>query len=161
MGTTFAIYDLAALPARLEQAKRLDPQLRLRPVRPLGDAEAIAYVKALDVKRLDKGLSSRPLAGWLEELAGPDSSVSWFLRRCGGGRPGVRSCEETRACVVGRFESPQAEVWVEVEVGTYRRGIFGTPGLQMVHFFNPKEGTQKFGTYPLRELPIALGEVRD
>ncbi len=180
-------FSMAHLEARLDEAKRVVREGRTKPARPIHDAEAIAYVKALDVKRLDDGLSSRPLSEWFEELADADSSISWQFVGCEGKREGLlgaKGCPGVLACVVGELETQEAKVRVAVEVGTYRRGISETPEIFDARLFKKHEGQSwvgrdllrykkgsgwythesgwsDSGLSPLRKLPIALEELRD
>lgn len=178
LGPTQTFTDLTTLQATLEEAKRVDRELRAKPLQPVDDAEAIAYVKALDVKQLDGGLSSRVLGEWFEELVDLDSSVSWHLEGCEGwaeGTLGVRPCADFSACVVGKFENSREEVRVTVKVGTYRRGIFGAPELYSASLFQisgPSWRGKYLLTYHkerklpknekdiLQKLPVVLREIR-
>ncbi len=179
LGPTQVFTNLTTLQARLEEAKRVDRELRAKPLQPIDGAEAIAYVKALDVKQLDGGLSSRPLGEWFEELADSDSSISWQLEGCEGwpeGTLGVRPCADFWACVVGKFENPRETVRVTVKVGTYRRGIFGAPELYSASLFQisgPSWRGKHLLTYHkerklpknekdvLQKLPVVLRKIRD
>lgn len=154
VGPTVTVHSLHGLPARMAEARNQKAWLQELPPAPIDAASAINRVKRLKARDLDGKLDRTTFSAWFRRLAGSTEKVTWKLDRCDpmARRRGLEGCADEWACVHARFENDLDAVSVAVVVGTYRRGIFGSPQIYSTRHF-VKTG-QSFGIHqpPLHEI---------
>ncbi len=154
VGPTVTVHSLQELSARMAEARNQSAWLQELPSAPMNATTAINRVKRLKARDLDGKLDRTAFSAWFRRLAGTAEKVTWKLDRCDpmARRRGLEGCADEWACVHARFENDLDSVSVAVVVGTYRRGIFGSPQIYSTRHF-VKTG-QNFGIHqpPLHEI---------
>ncbi|MEE9230337.1 MAG: hypothetical protein V3U86_06495 [Acidobacteriota bacterium] len=151
VGPTVTVRSLHELPARMAEARNQMAWLQEVPPATIDVASAINRVKRLKASDLDGKLDRTTFSAWFRRLAGTAEKVTWKVDRCDpmARRRGLEGCADEWACVHARFENDLDSVSVAVVVGTYRRGLFGSPQIYSTRHF-VKTG-QNFG---IRQSPL-------
>ena len=107
----------------------------------------VAYARSLDVATLDHGLSSQPLAQWLEREAHL-RNVNWSVSNC-------CDCDtdDGRLCVRFAFDDDGVQGVGIVKLGSRKHGIEGSPHLESLEVGPVWDPNMK-----LSELPKAVAK---
>ena len=117
--------------------------------------QAIALAKSTSAAELDSLLPSVPFPEWLTEVVGPSVKLVWELSDCGEqtGNP-ADSLRDFPYCVdVYAVLPDRREVGIMVAVGTFQRGLVGSPSVFSA-FVVENERLRQFGR--LSDLAQAL-----
>jgi len=121
----------------------------------------VAYVKALDVAKLDAALPSHRFEDWLSSVLPKIDSLEWSRSDCDLKPEGPEPGEGWPLCVKVRLKRRHLWGWVTVIVGTTRLGIHGEPRVRYVAMTS--EALLMKGQFrdaaKLSELPRLLAEV--
>ena len=163
LGPSVEVRTLSNLPNALRRARAIADTLSHVPISPIDSVGAIEYLRRLPARRLNSALPDSAFGGWFAALAGSGAAVVWKLDGCDHVRAGMtlddRGHDEW-ACVVAQFENAFENVTVETRVGTFRRGLFGTPIAQGAQVFNKRVGQVSIRRVALPNLPALLREIR-
>jgi hypothetical protein len=120
------------------------------------DRRAIEQAQVLSVQTLDPGLPNQPLLPWLTGVAGRGVKITWEVNDCGEqtGNPDADRGRDFPLCVDAIASWPDGRMAiVSVLMGTFQKGVTGTPALWAVNF---KNGS-RFDPIPkLRDLPARI-----
>lgn len=130
------------------------------------DAAAIDTVKRLSVAVLDPALPPEPFERWLlRVLNGAAGQIAWEVNDCGEqtGDPAVDRARDLPICVeacarVRSVRGADADIVVQVAVGTERTGIRGTPSVRWIYI---EEGATLGEVPALAELKEAIAALRE
>ena len=118
--------------------------------------QVISHAKALNVAKLDSGLTSQRLDQWLQSGPAHVEKVTWKMSDCDL-MPPPDPKYVAPLCVKVYFTRPNAGGWIMVRIGTFRDGIIGAP-----HFEGMLIGSAN-GMVPdsgkLSDLPRVLDEA--
>jgi TonB family protein len=93
------------------------------------EKRAVADTQQILAQDLDPELPRLPFATWFKQLAGPRAGIVWQLSECGDAPSPVTG--EIRACVEANTILPDGRrVILMLTVGTFKRGVTGTPAFQ-------------------------------
>lgn len=134
---------------------------------PLTEKEAVAYVKAIDVKQLDPSLPSQGLEDWLRSGPPHAEILRWTLEdTCD--LHGDSSDSDYPSCVRVAFKRGGQEGFFLVLIGTFKRGIIGPPrlywwGIEVVEpgFVQTGNANRLSGLPLLLDQPAVTGGVSD
>ncbi len=127
LGPSVNVVHLGELAEQLKEARSLAEQMGRAPSRPLDDATAIAYVKHISARALSGRLPDITVGSWVDSLAAGVSPVGWKVDGWHRTRASLRPGEDIWASVVATFEDSRVSVGLEIRVGTFRKGIWGSP----------------------------------
>lgn len=153
MTTLVLILALAVFPQA--QPKSRPAAAKKAASQPTLEQRVVSTVQKLSAKSLDAELPDQPFAEWFQAVVGKEVKVAWESNDCGEqtGDPKTTPADPP-ICGQASAKLPGARtVTVMVAVGSYKKGITGTPGV----FF---AGVDKENTFEpvnnLHDLPGAL-----
>jgi TonB family protein len=121
------------------------------------EEKAVIRVQQTPASRYDPTLPSRPFGGWLSQVVGPQSGVSWRLGECvdqngtaSGWEQGIPACVEATAIL-----PDDRKIVTQIHVGTFKQGLSLTTRF---HFAVIENDTQFLSVRRLSELPQLLRE---
>lgn len=124
---------------------------------PARDQRAIELARQIPVSMLEAGLPNQPLVQWLAEAAGAGAKIDWEVNDCGEqtGNPDLDRGRDFPLCVEAIAKLANGRIAnVFVVVGTFQKGIAGTPSLWSIEI-----GRDRFSPVPkLRDLPPRIKE---
>jgi hypothetical protein len=130
------------------------------------EKDALAYVKAIDVKTLDSSLPSQRLEDWLKSGPPHTDYSRWWLEETCDQKPDYEDIDYPR-CVRIDFERGGQSGWILILIGTLKRGIIGPPrlyepiGVFQESFVNTG-GTERLSGLPgLLDQPVVTSGVDD
>lgn len=118
------------------------------------EKDAVAYVKAIDVKTLDPSLPSQGLADWLQSGPPHTDFLKWMLDETCDLHPDLE--HDYPRCVRIEFRRGGQEGYFLVLIGTLRKGIIGPPRLYEGIGVEEEAFVQTGGTDRLSGLPDLL-----
>jgi hypothetical protein len=127
LGPSAVVLRLGQLREGLREARSLAEQMRRAPSHPLDDSTAIAYAKHLSARALSDRLPDIPVGRWVDSLAAGVGPVTWKVDGWDRVRVSMRPGEDIWASVVALFENSEVHVVLRIRVGTFRKGIWGSP----------------------------------
>jgi hypothetical protein len=121
------------------------------------DRRAIELGQQVSVSALDPDLPRKPLLPWLTQTLGPTAKIEWEVTDCGEqtGNPDLDRGRDFPLCVdaVVSYSDGRMAI-VSVLMGTFQKGLVGSPALWSV---NVKNGA-RFDAIPrLGDLPKTVG----
>ena len=98
------------------------------------DAAVIARAKLIPVSQIEPGLPSVPFAEWFQDVVGNNVLVSWEVDDCGeqSGTDADRG-RDFPMCATAIGEGGGGKVVVQIQMGTFKKGVWGKPILRMVY----------------------------
>lgn len=162
IGPSVTFGHLHDFPEKLRRARELDELMSVMPSNFIKEAEAVKYVKTLNMSSIDTSFLDVSVMKWISNLAGPNNEVEWELNGCERSQAGMSFsvCRDYWACVYAKFENDNETVLLPVRVGTYQKGIFGKPWAKKPQVFNRRPGQIGIRKVKLEELPSVLGNMR-
>ena len=131
------------------------------------EKEAVAYVKAIDVKTLDSSLLSQRLDDWLQSGPPHIDHLRWMLDETCDLKPDPDLDIDYPRCVRMDFERGGQSGWILILIGTLKKGIIGPPqlyepiGVFQEPFVNTG-GTERLSGLPgLLDRPVVTSRVDD
>lgn len=131
------------------------------------EKDAVAYVKAIDVKTLDPSLPSQPLEEWLQSGPPNISHSRWWSDATCDEKPDENPNTDYPRCVRIDFERGGQSGWILILIGTLKKGIIGPPQLyEPIDVFEQPfintGGTDRLSGLPsLLDQPVVAGGVND
>src|SRR5262249_46376134 len=123
------------------------------------EKRAIADTQRILASKLDAELPELPFADWFRKVVGPGTGVVWQLSECGEQSDAPSALAgDMRACVqVNAILPDDRKVVAMVTVGTFKKGITGTPAF---YFGVIEQREELYTVRRLRDLPKLLSEPR-
>jgi hypothetical protein len=131
------------------------------------EKDAVAYVKAIDVKRLDPSLPSQSLEDWLQTVSAHTDFLSWRLDETCDNKPDRDLNTDYPRCVRIEFRRGGHWGYLLILIGTWHKGIIGSPQLYepigvWEEGFVQTGGTGRLSGLPhLLDLPVVTRGVSD
>ena len=120
------------------------------------DQRAIEQAQQTPVSMLEAGLPNQPLGQWLRDAVGPSAKITWEVNDCGEqtGNPDLDRGRDFPLCVEGVAKLTDGRlVSVSVAMGTFQKGISGTPSLWSIAILM---GDRYESVQMLRDLPARI-----
>jgi TonB family protein len=119
------------------------------------EEKAVNRVQQTPASRYDPTLPSRPFGGWLTQIVGPQSGVSWRLGECveqngtaSEWEQGVPACVEATAILPG-----DRKIVAQIHVGSFKQGL---SAMTKFHFAAIENESQFQSVRRLSDLPQLL-----
>ena len=131
------------------------------------EKDAVAYVKSIDVKRLDSSLPSQSLEDFLQTGAAHTDFLNWRLDETCDNKPDQYLNIDYPRCVRIEFRRGGQSGWILILIGTMKKGIIGPPQLyEPIDVFQEPfvntGGTERLSGLPhLLDLPVVTKGVSD
>ena len=121
------------------------------------DAEVIRYARSLPVSRIEPGMPKQRLDTWLRKILGRNLPLKWEVNDCGEqtGTPVDRG-RDFPMCVEATAETLDVFFTVSLMVGTFRRGVSGTPQIRGLAIHIEGEGE-----FEVKRLSNLKGKLRE
>jgi TonB family protein len=117
--------------------------------------KAVIRVQQTPASKYDPTLPSRPFGGWLNQVVGPQSGVSWRLGECVdqngttyGWEQGIPACVEATAIL-----PDDRKIVAQIHVGSFKQGLSTTTKF---HFAVIENDSQFLSVRKLGDLPQLL-----
>ncbi|HKX30317.1 MAG TPA: TonB family protein [Blastocatellia bacterium] len=121
------------------------------------EKQAVALVRQMPASALDTELPKLPFSTWLTQQLGPQAGIVWQLTECGApirdsdqAEPDLRACTEVNASL-----PDGSKVIIAVMVGTFKKGIIGTP---IFYYAVVERGEQLYQIGRLHEVPQSISK---
>jgi TonB family protein len=119
------------------------------------EEKAVIRVQQTPASKYDPTLPSRPFGGWLNQVVGPQSGVSWRLGECVdqngttyGWEQGIPACVEATAIL-----PDDRKIVAQIHVGSFKQGLSTTTKF---HFAVIENDSQFLSVRKLGDLPQLL-----
>src|SRR5215475_10673730 len=119
------------------------------------EEKAVNRVQQTPASRYDPTLPSRPFGGWLTQIVGPQSGVSWRLGECveqnataSDWEQGVPACVEATAIL-----PDDRKIVAQIHVGSFKQGL---SSMTRFHFAAIESDSQFQSIQRLSDLPQLL-----
>lgn len=130
--------------------------------KPLDEQAAVNFAKNIDIRTFIPTQPHQLLLRWIEEIAGPNTTVTWKLDGCDWVAISMQfsGYRDYRACVYAHLENKDESVLVSINVGTYRKGLATLPKVALVQIYNKRRTNFGITTPAISELPGKLADIR-
>src|SRR5271157_3288265 len=164
---TYSLLTVLFLCACSCSAQRSAAEKQAAAVYDKAEKDAVAYVKAIDVKTLDPSLPSQGLEDWLKSGPPRTDFLKWMLDETCDLHPDSNYHADYPRCVRIAFGRGGQSGYFLVLIGTLKKGIIGPPrlyegiGVQQEPFVQSGWTERLSGLPRLLDQPVVTGSVND